>query len=396
MESGSHTALGGAVVAAYQLYSGLKKFKGYKLDLFGNFAHIDKKVRPVSVEQMLSTEYDIIILNSIRDVILADRYMALHKKTKAIYVDRSNTLLNYKTENLGGALSDTTTSILSLSPVEWLVSERILDLSFEMWKKHMKKKEAVTSSLSSMAITFEEVVKRYLITRMKKWLSYYIAITTDQERYAKKFFRGKIKVAYVPIAQDKIFRRLNLKRRFSGAMYEGRLDERQKKLNFMIKGIDRVRDGQIEHLENKKLLKIVGKGPHEQQYKELVKQLGLEKNIVFKPPVYGQALVKEYNDAEFYVSTSEWESPGRMFLVAMACGLPVLNNTKNNTNGLIKNEYNGMVYKYNDIEDFAEKFYFLYTNKKYRERLAVNALKESKNYSIDKTLALYKKIVDGL
>lgn len=356
MESGSLREgyeVAGAVNAAFQLYNYLKSYPDYDTDFFADFSKISPELISVQKDAMMAKEYDIIFMNSIRDAVIVEKYAAKHKNTKVVYTDRGNVLANMKEAGMKALLP-------------------------------------------------KMIARSNLISSMKKYLSAYVAITADQELYAKDYFPDKVGVYYVPIAPDPIFKRLNIEKSYKGAIYVGRLDERQKKLDFMIRGLEKVKDIHSD-IEDELLLKIFGTGPDKARYEGLVGDLDLEENVEFMGVVTGEDLVMEYNNSGFFVSTSEWESPGRTFLEAMACGLPLLINTSNNAlmksspkEYLGKDGYNALVYKYEDLEDFEMKFYALYSDKNLRDELSLNALTYMREFSLDKNQTKYKEIIDAM
>lgn len=169
----------------------------------------------------------------------------------------------------------------------------------------------------------------YLFKEMCKWLICYIAINAEQEQRAKKFFTDKTMIKFIPIAPHGEFIKLNIKKNFEGGIFIGRLEETQKRVSLLVKGINEVVEMHPE-LKGKEILKIYETGPDEESYKQLVKKLNLESNISFCGFAIGNKLLDAYNNAGFFVSYSNWEGLSRVFLEAMACGLPVLANTKNN------------------------------------------------------------------
>ncbi len=353
METGSFKVIGGAAKDTYKIYQKLILKKKYDVDIFADMSKIDPSIKTVSKRDIMLKNYDLIWLNSIRDVDVADEYKRAHPgyKTKFMYVDRGNVLLNFENADL---------------------------------KKFLPKMMA----------------RRYLVSKMQSWLDYYIAISADQYSYAKKFFTKRTDVRYIMIAPHDEFKILSSKRTFNGALSVSRLDERQKKVSFMIKGIEKLKE-KHEEMWNLEVLKIVGTGVDEESYKKLSKSLGLERNIRFKGFVTGKPLIEQYNDATFFVSTSEWEGLGRSLLEAMACGLPLLINDRINTvlkekplQRLVKDGYNGIIYEYDNVDDFAEKFYRLYKNKKLQKRLSDNTKKFMKQFSFANVISKYEEIIN--
>jgi glycosyltransferase involved in cell wall biosynthesis len=354
MESGSFKVIGGAAKDTYGLYSKLSLRKDYSIDLYGNFSGIDKHAKTVTLEQLMSRDYDFVWMNSIRDVAIADAYRRRHPRSRArfLYVDRGNVLLNLRNAKL----------------------KRLLP---------------------------KMVARRRLVSKLVGFLDYYVAIGLDQYNYARRFFKGRTSVKYILIAPHEEFRVLGTSRNFNGALAAGRLDERQKKINFMIRGIAKVIEEHPE-LRDKELLRIVGSGVDEGRYRSLARSLRLGKNIRFKGFMVGEELVRAYNNAAFLVSTSEWEGLSRVLLEAMACGLPLLINDRINTairdspvTRIVREQYNGLVYRYGGLEDFAGEFYRLYSDRKLQKRLASNARRFIKQFSFMRVVEDYERIIDN-
>ena len=346
-----HGVAGGAIKASYQLYSHFRAKKGMEVHSFADFSPFGVRQEFTDSRGALSMDYDFILMNSLRDVMLVDGYVKTHGTTRTIYTDRGNALVNY---SLPSAMS-------KLSP--------------------------------------KAIAMGHLLRSMRKWLGVYVAITAEQRTAAGKFFGPNTRLAYIPIAPDGSFRRLGRARRFAGAVYVGRLDERQKRVSFLIAGIARLVK---EHpsLAGSELVRVYGSGPDEQNYRRLARAYGVSRCISFRGFASGQKLVSAYNDAGFLVSTSDWESPGRVFLEAMACGTPVLLNDRVNCDmppggRLIKDGVNGMVYRHGDADSFISKFYQMYSKPGLLRRLSANAYRSSRVFSLKGTMERYDRLVLG-
>ncbi|MGC8479483.1 MAG: glycosyltransferase, partial [Candidatus Micrarchaeia archaeon] len=254
MESGSFKTFGGAANATYDIYSYLKQNKEYNVELFADFKKIDPNIKSIDLVKMKKTRYDAVLMNSIRDVPFVIKYLigGKSKNAKYIYVDRGNVLLNFKNAKV---------------------------------KKLLPKM----------------IIRQYLISRMKKWLTCYIALSANQYRFAKTYFKEKTQLCYLPITPNKAFKIILVGNKTNSAIYVGRLDEKQKKVGLLIKGIERVATLNPE-LRGKHLITIIGNGPDEKKYKEYVKINSLEKNIKFMSYMDEKNLVRMYNSAGFFVS----------------------------------------------------------------------------------------------
>ncbi len=349
MDTGSFKVFGGAAKTAYDTYLYLKK-NGYSVDIFGDFSKIDKNLKPKDAIELRPDYYDAVFLNSIRDVpVVKSNLDPLNSETRFIYTDRGNVINNFK--NAG--------------------AKRLLP---------------------------KMIARQLLANEMRKWLDCYVALTAEQEELARSFFGKKTEIKFIPNWYSEEFRPLKVKKS-SAAIYVGRLDERQKKVRFLIEEIGKFVNKNTQ-VKGKVVLRIVGSGPDEERYKALVNRKGLGHNVEFYSFVKQENLVKLYNESLFFVSTSEWEGMAGTFVEAMACGLPLLINERNNTllsrspiRTLVMDRKNGLIYKYGDIDDFADKFQSLYSNSGLRRKLSVNSVIFSKNFRMELNLDKYRKLV---
>ena len=405
MDSGSYNTFGGSVKGIALVYGYLNSLGIYEIDLLGDFSRMGlnnsvgaKRVfaggrhSPADFYRMIARRfffggrlidtynpdffkigYDLVILNSRMDVPIIDEYKKMHPDTRTMYIDRANIIAN-NAYALGGSL--------------WLGFVRVLLESISK-ALGISKEANSTSFLGSLGTV-------YICHLMRRWLDTYISVLPETS-HAARFFRKKTRVTYIRLAVGTEYVRLKgFTKRYMGGIYIGRLDERQKRVSFMIRGIREVIDAHPE-LSGSELLRIVGDGPDSESYKKLVHALGLSRNIRFFGPVTSKRLVEMYNDSGFYVSTSEWESPGRAFVEAMACGIPVLLNNRNNAvisedrkERMVKDGENGVVYRYGDVADFAKKFYAMYSDTAVLEHMGMRAEDFAKrNFSLDKQNGRY-------
>ncbi|EET90159.1 MAG: glycosyltransferase family 4 protein [Candidatus Micrarchaeales archaeon] len=391
MESGSFKTIGGAANDTFELYKYLRARGGFDVELFGDFSKFGYD-GALKLEDLESKKFDVVILNSIRDVAIAERYVLHDKGIKTVYVDRGDAVTHYSKALMKRAVAKVPSVMGRLNKPEYFDS---------------KASKLAHSSNSKLARNVRDYVSKsyniYLLGRMKRWLTCYVAINAEQIDLAKAFFKNSATIEYIPIAPHEKFKKLEIDRDFSGALHVGRLEETQKNVSFLIKGIKKVTDAHSE-LRGKEILRIIGEGPDEAYYKNLTDSLGLSRCISFSGFKSEGALVNAYNNCGFFVSCSRWESFSRVFIEAMACGTPVLANTNNDKiisynpkKYVVMDGETGLVYRFGDIGDFSEKFYRLYSDRRLRESLARNAYSyATKEFSIEKTYGRYYEIVSRL
>lgn len=365
MESGSFKTIGGAAKDTYHLFKYLRRnLHGAQADLYADFSKFTgEKLGYVARKELFKRKYDAILMNSIRDSSVAGEYIrATGIRPFTLYTDRGDIMTSY-----------------SKSPAKRLASfyARIPPFSSNAELFERKAHSMQSSNSAQLKRLRNFLSKSYalnLFRSMRSWLDCYVATTPLQAELAGAFFAGTgVKVEYLPRAPHAQFRRLGARKSFHGGLFVGRLEESQKNVSFMIRGIAEVLKARPD-LSKSELLRIAGEGPDSAVYASLVHKLGLERNVKFLGFNGDDHLPGIYNNAGFFVATSNWESPGRAIIEAMACGIPILMRDRINSpirtkplRMLVEDGKSGFIYR--DMKDFVPKFIRMYEDRRRSEAM---------------------------
>jgi len=104
---------------------------------------------------------------------------------------------------------------------------------------------------------------------------------------------------------------------------------------------------------------IVGAGPFEEEFKNLVKQDKMEPYVTFAGRVEQSELRKFYSSADVFWQLSLWEALGLVYLEANACGTPVIGLNNSGVQELVVNERTGFLIEdaNESLEIFLERKY---------------------------------------
>ena len=126
----------------------------------------------------------------------------------------------------------------------------------------------------------------------------------------------------------------------------GRFSHKHKGFDILIKAFS------IFAKNNKEwYLDIVGEGPEEKLYRELIVEHNLEERVTIHP--FTINIQEYYANAQIYVLSSRWEGFGLVLVEAMAHGLPVISSNLP-TSLEIMGDF-GMYFVNGNIEDLAQK-----------------------------------------
>lgn len=146
--------------------------------------------------------------------------------------------------------------------------------------------------------------------------------------------------------------------------------------------------------------KLVLVGKPAQKFGEvqrLIKELGLEKEVIITGFVPDEDLPKFYNAADLFVFPSFKESFGHVLVEAMACGCPVVTSNVTAMPEIVGDA--GILIDPYDVNSLAEGIYKVLTNFKLRQELKRKGLQKAKFFSWEKcareTLKVYEELYKG-
>jgi UDP-D-galactose:(glucosyl)LPS alpha-1,6-D-galactosyltransferase len=129
-------------------------------------------------------------------------------------------------------------------------------------------------------------------------------------------------------------------------IYVGRLEDRQKNISFLLKGMSHLLDKEWR-------LKIIGKGPHEMMLKNLSRKLNLSNRIEwagFKEDPY-----EGIKEATALLLTSRFEGFGMVLVEANQRGIPVISsNCQAGPSDIVIPTKNGYLYQEGNMDSFVK------------------------------------------
>ena len=133
--------------------------------------------------------------------------------------------------------------------------------------------------------------------------------------------------------------------------------------------------------------------------RELVKKYKLEKNIVFLGSLDEGMMIKEYQCANVFLSSSVLENSSNSIGEAMLIGTPIVASNVGGCSSILENNITALIYKVDDTFSLAEKISLIFEDYALANRLGANA-KEVAIVRHDNTAnnirlrEIYKKIIE--
>ena len=173
-------------------------------------------------------------------------------------------------------------------------------------------------------------------------------------------------------------------------LYVGRLGQ-EKNVDFLIDNHEYF----VRKNENVKLL-IVGSGPDYEKYKEKVKKLKLEKNILFTGKVPYNNIEYYYNMGNIFVTASTTETQGLTVIEAMATSIPVVCINDESFKNTVIPDLNG--YLFDNKKEYRKYIEILINDQKLLKKMGKQAKISTNQYSskyyAERILDVYKISID--
>ncbi|RMH05963.1 MAG: glycosyltransferase family 1 protein [Nitrospirae bacterium] len=139
-------------------------------------------------------------------------------------------------------------------------------------------------------------------------------------------------------------------------------------------------------------LLIVGSGPQEAHLRGLCERLKVADQVVFCGFVDEEEKYRLLSISDVYVSSSQHEGFGLVFLEAMACGLPILCYDRGGQTDFLIHGQSGFLVKLNDWVGFSNQCQRLISDRFLRQEIGARNRQEVKRYFIERCAERYEEL----
>jgi glycosyltransferase involved in cell wall biosynthesis len=143
-------------------------------------------------------------------------------------------------------------------------------------------------------------------------------------------------------------------------------------------------------------LLVVGTGPLEESLRHAAAQAGVSQQVQFLGKISEEDKFAALRASDLFVSTSQHEGFGLVYLEAMACGLPVICYDHGGQTDFLKDGLNGRLVPRNDVRGFTEACREMATAPDRRRAIGTRNLEEVREYFIDRCATRYEEVFDGV
>jgi len=196
---------------------------------------------------------------------------------------------------------------------------------------------------------FKKTFQKNTLRKGFKNADFFLCISTGLVKQLTKLSvpSNKVAVVYNPVLSDKDFDSVQRSKETIFA-YMGRIDNTQKNLKFLLKGLSK--------LEFDWKLKIFGKGPDENMLSRYAEKLNISDKIEWLGFCANPYDVLKKDGVTAVVLTSRFEGLPTVLIEAVAHGIPVVSsNCNTGPDDIVISGVNGYLYKQGSIKDFTEK-----------------------------------------
>lgn len=218
-------------------------------------------------------------------------------------------------------------------------------------------------------------------------------IITPSEFYRKKFIEDGTDSKHIEAIHNFIIADdYNVKTEIGDyALYLGRLSK-EKGINNLIEAFSKCEKGKLY---------IAGDGPEKAYIEKFIKKYKLEERVLMLGFLNKEQVTEYVRKSRFVVVPSIWfENCPYSLLETLAVGKPVIGANIGGIPELVVNNENGFIYKYDDINDLADKMKKLFEDEKIVKDFSKKSKELSKQYDKDeyylKIIKIYENIIKGV
>jgi len=153
----------------------------------------------------------------------------------------------------------------------------------------------------------------------------------------------------------------------------------------------------VEEVSKKRKIKcaIIGDGSQYSYLKNLVENKRLQDNIRFLGEIPNEKLNDYYNQSKIFLLTSESEGLPATLIEAMLAEMCVISTDVGSISNLIENNFNGFLYKFNEIINSTQLILQLLDDEDYYKQIAKNGRITALSYSAWNRVQVWREIIDN-
>ena len=222
--------------------------------------------------------------------------------------------------------------------------------------------------------------KRHYVYQFRKLNHVVLLCQHDADSYAQYDSLLKPSVIYNPLTLEPGKISDGTSKRFLAV---GRFSRQHKGFDLLIEAFNL-----FAQRNNEWILDIVGEGPEEDLYREMINKYKLTDRVKIHP--FTNDVQSFYSAAQIYVLSSRWEGFGLVLVEAMAHGLPIVSSDLPTSKEIMRDF--GIYFKNGDIEDLAqrlEKATHIDWNQKSKEAVEI-----AKRFNVETIIKQWKQIIE--
>jgi len=141
----------------------------------------------------------------------------------------------------------------------------------------------------------------------------------------------------------------------------------------------------LQKNSNFKLI-IIGDGPLNEELKLKIRDLNLKDKIILTGKISHEELMSYFKAGEIFVLNTGYEGLPHIILEAMACGLPIITTNVCGNPEVVKDNYNGILFEYNNKEQLKKAILKIWENKDLRREFVENGKRVLENFTREKMI----------
>jgi glycosyltransferase involved in cell wall biosynthesis len=140
---------------------------------------------------------------------------------------------------------------------------------------------------------------------------------------------------------------------------------------------------------------IIGDGPDRKKLADLIKQLGLENEVILVGALPRTEVFKYIRAADAFVLNTAYEGFSHLLIEVLGLGTPVLASSAGGNTEILSDK-NAEIFNFNDKERFKEQLVFFMKNSERKRQMVENGLRRSAEFSetamINNVVKLLEKV----